>query len=162
MNAMSSMRRPTTATVTLIATLVTIGLVVALGGCGTDQNTGSLAAEDTVVLGETTAVVGSDPEMLADGTSASGTGIEGSEEDQAQQDRISGGANAGSVVSNITMDDGITAASESSATADDLLALNAGEAPAITINDAAMATMPQSHVDAGLTIDLCTVCHTSN
>lgn len=143
-----------------VGILFGFAMLVLVSGCGKAAETSAPASNDTVVLGESTMTVGSDPYMLADGTS--GSAVSGSEEDQAQQDRVSGGANAGSVTSVDKMGAGITAppSDEASAPADSLLLLNSGKAPDLpSITQETMKSMPRSHVNAGLTIDLCKTCH---
>ena len=159
------------------ATVFAAALGFALCGCTPSQNASSGAStsspdaamnsaaatsQDTVSIGEYDAY---DPSAEAENTS--GTSIEGSEEEQLQQERIAGGAVGGVVSKNLEPLEGITDYSEGDYVP--TYGANA-EPPVIGHGDNGSeclgchdggegASMPASHIGQQLTNDECVVCH---
>lgn len=154
----------------LAAVLCVSALTLGLAGCAPEAReiapSDGLASNDMVVRGEYTPY---DPNVEAEATS--GSAIEGSEEEQLQQERIAGGA-AGAVVStNLEPLEGITDYSEGEyvptyGIACDIPEVVHGEANGTTCTgchtadgSAAGTQVPQSHADQNLTDEECLTCH---
>lgn len=155
-----------------LTTAVLCASMLALGGAGCAPQaqevapSDGVASNDMVVRGEYTPY---DPSVEAEATS--GSAIEGSEEEQLQQERIAGGA-AGAVQSkNLEPLEGITdySAGEYVPTygiACDIPEVVHGEANGTACTtchtadgSAAGTNVPQSHADQNLTDGDCTTCH---
>lgn len=137
--------------------------IAAINNSGALGNT--LGGNDTAVIGTYEAF---NPEVEAAETS--GTAIEGSEEEQLQQERIAGGAVGAVVSQNLPDVEGVVDG--------DGLAYTPSygidfQAPAIdhevTSTDCtschgmadSVVPLPKNHLDAGLTNDDCTTCHSA-
>lgn len=127
------------------------------------------SAENAEALGNTlgnndTAAKGSydayDPEAEAEATG--GVAIEGSEEEQLQQERIAGGS-VGEVTSDLEHVDGIVDGDGGDYVATYGMSF---QAPDLTqtlidaiVESGSTAGLPENHIDAGLTLDECASCH---
>ena len=153
-----------------LAGTVALGCALALAAAGCAPHTGEPAASDwradndAAVAGE---YVPYDP--TAEGEAASGAAIEGSEEEQLQQERIAGGAVGARTSQHLDPLEGVVEYSEGEYTP---LYGMAGEAPEIvhgdergfactTCHDQGKAgkDLPASHIGQNLTDEECVTCH---
>ncbi|MEC4294553.1 hypothetical protein [Adlercreutzia shanghongiae] len=154
----------------LAAILCASALTLGLAGCAPETQevapSDGLASNDMVVRGEYTPY---DPSV--DAAAASGKAIEGSEEEQLQQERIAGGAVGAVQSTNLEPLEGITDFSEGDyvpvyGIACDIPEVVHGEANGTACTSCHTADgsgagtqVPASHVDQNLTDEECLTCH---
>ncbi len=151
------------------AALVVAGAALALTLVGAPAESGVANADNAPALGNTlggndTAAKGTlttyDPEAEAEHTG--GVAIEGSEEEQLQQERIAGGA-VGAVVShNLPELDGVINEDKGDFVTTygmDLQAPDLPQAILDAVEGGELAGLPKNHLDANLTIGDCGSCH---
>lgn len=152
------------------AVVCAVALATACAGCAPQapeaERTDGLASNDMVVRGEYTPY---DP--AAEAAVTAGAAIEGSEEEQLQQERIAGGAAGGVVSENLEPLEGVTDYSEGEyvpvyGIACDIPEVVHGESKGTTCTtchtadgQGAGTQVPQSHADQNLADEECVTCH---
>ena len=151
------------------AALVVAGGALALTLVGSPAEPGVANADNAPALGNTlggndTAEKGTlttyDPQAEAEHTG--GVAIEGSEEEQLQQERIAGGAVGAVVSQNLPELDGIVNEDKSDYVETYGMELQAPDLPQAildAVEGGSLEGLPQNHLDANLTIEDCATCH---
>lgn len=148
--------------------LATVALTAALAGCaprsGASAEDGDFStSDDTAVMGEYAPY---DP--AAEAEHVNGKAIEGSEEEELQQERIAGGAVGAVTSSNLEPLEGIVDCSEGEYEPVYGMGLQAPEMPHESEGRACLSchegeestvSVPKSHIDSGVGDEECLSCH---